>query len=121
MDKLSMITLLLARAYTDKKTSEVPSVIQYKGVTTTALSDGATTNPITINGSSYTAVNGDTVFYNGVAYTYDGTVWQETVSLAQIITAMEGLEGDVDTLKDQMAAAGLVIEEGVVSFVKEDE
>lgn len=100
MSGINWLTYLLAKAYTDKKASEVPAVIQYKGVTTTALSDGATTNPITINGSSYTAVNGDTVFYNGVAYTFDGTVWQETVSLAQIITALEDLEDKIGDLDD---------------------
>lgn len=36
----------------------------YKGVTTTALEDGAATNPIVIGGQSYTAVNGDMVIYN---------------------------------------------------------
>lgn len=35
--------------------------VHYKGKTTTALYDGATTNPITINGGSYTAENGDLV------------------------------------------------------------
>jgi hypothetical protein len=36
--------------------------IQLKGETTTALTDMATTNPIVINGESYTAVNQDAVF-----------------------------------------------------------
>ena len=36
----------------------------YKGVTTTPLTDGASTNPIIISGASYAAVNGDMVIYN---------------------------------------------------------
>ena len=98
MDKLSLITYILARAYTDKKTSEVPAVIQYKGVTTTELTDGASTNPITINGQSYTAENGDVVFYNGTAFAYDGSVWQATMSLAQIITALEAVQAEIGTM-----------------------
>lgn len=36
----------------------------YKGLTTTPLTDGASTNPIIISGASYTAVNGDMVVYS---------------------------------------------------------
>lgn len=57
----------------------------YLGVTTTALSDGSTTNPITIDGESVTAVAGNIVSYNdttGSLYTakdfiFNGTKWQE--------------------------------------------
>ena len=42
--------------------------IHYKGYTTTALTDGATTNPITINGDSYTAIAGDLVIYERTSY-----------------------------------------------------
>lgn len=51
--------------------------IQLKGATTTALTDGATTNPITINGSSYTAQNQDAVFYGNKEFVFDGTNWHE--------------------------------------------
>ena len=47
------------------------------GVTTTPLYDGATTNPITINGASVTAVNGDMTSYNSVEFIFNGTTWQE--------------------------------------------
>ena len=100
MSGINWLTYLLAKAYTDKKASEVPAVIQYKGVTTTELYDGATTNPITINGNSYTAVDGDVVFYQSTAYAYDGSVWQATMSLAQIITALEDLEDKIGNLDD---------------------
>lgn len=51
--------------------------IHYRGVTTTALSDGATTNPITINGNSYTAVAGDLVIYDEYEFLFDGTYWEK--------------------------------------------
>lgn len=48
------------------------------GITTTTLSDGATTNPITINGASVTAVSGDIVQdSNGEEYIFNGTAWQK--------------------------------------------
>ena len=49
--------------------------IKIKGTTTTALTDEATTNPITIDGSSYTAVANDAVFYSKKEFVFDGTKW----------------------------------------------
>ena len=51
--------------------------IKVKGATTTALTDEATTNPITINNESYTATANDAVFYNKKEYVFDGTKWHE--------------------------------------------
>lgn len=45
------------------------------GTTTTPLTDGATTNPITINNKSVTAVAGNLVRYNQGEYLFDGTSW----------------------------------------------
>ena len=49
----------------------------YRGTTTTALTDGSTTNPITINGEEYTAVFGDIVVYSSSEFIFDGTAWSE--------------------------------------------
>lgn len=46
------------------------------GVTTTALTDGATTNPIMINGESVTAKAGDLTQYLGDEFVFSGTAWQ---------------------------------------------
>ena len=51
--------------------------IKIKGTTTTALTDGATTNPIQISDSSYTAVANDAVFYGNKEFVFDGTNWHE--------------------------------------------
>lgn len=55
--------------------------IHYRGYTTTALTDGATTNPITIDGNPYTAVAGDlviaTVSSKNLEFIFDGTIWNE--------------------------------------------
>ena len=49
------------------------SIKRYIGVTTTVLYDKATTNPITINGVSVTAVNGDAVMSGAQDFVWNGT------------------------------------------------
>lgn len=51
--------------------------IKILGATTTALTDEATTNPITVKGESVTAVQNDAVFYNSKEFVFDGTYWHE--------------------------------------------
>lgn len=48
-----------------------------QGVTTTQLTEGATTNPITINGQSYTAQANDMAIYGYKEFYFDGTYWHE--------------------------------------------
>lgn len=60
--------------------------IHFRGETTTALTDGATTNPITINGESYTAVSGDLVLYDEAEFLFDGTKWIEMGTLSLLGT-----------------------------------
>lgn len=68
----------------EKRISDAEAEIQklsnathWLGVTTTALTDGSTTNPITIGGESVTAVSGDIVQdSNGNEYIFNGTAWQ---------------------------------------------
>lgn len=47
------------------------------GETTTALTDEATTNPITVDGQSYTAQPNDAVIYGSKEFLFDGTKWHE--------------------------------------------
>ena len=47
------------------------------GATSTELTDGATTNPITISGESVTAVANNAVFYGNKEFVFDGTNWHE--------------------------------------------
>lgn len=49
------------------------SIKRYIGVTTTELYDKATTNPITINGVSVTAVNGDAVMSGTQDFVWNGS------------------------------------------------
>ena len=47
------------------------------GVTTTELTDGSTTNPITVNSESVTAKLGGMASYGGSEFVWNGTAWQE--------------------------------------------
>ena len=63
---------------------ELNDFTAYLGVTTTALTDGATTNPIKINGADVTAEAGDIVtlnsgedLYTATDFIFNGTIWQK--------------------------------------------
>lgn len=55
----------------------IDTALKYHGVTTTSLTDGATTNPIVINGSNHNAASGCVVFYGNKEFVFDGTTWKE--------------------------------------------
>ena len=63
--------------------------LNYLGVTTTALSDGATTNPIMIDGESVTAKKDDYVTYNSKDFIFNGTTWHEVGDLENYYTKSE--------------------------------
>lgn len=80
MADISKITLPSGTTYDIKDATARAAAaggIQLKGTTSTALTDEATTNPITIGGESYTAVNQDAVFYGNKEFVFDGTKWHE--------------------------------------------
>ena len=52
------------------------NALYWIGVTTTALSEGATTNPISVNGEDVTAKLGGLASYNGMEYAWNGSAWQ---------------------------------------------
>lgn len=66
------------------------------GETTTALTDGATTNPIMVDGQSYTAQPNDAVLYGNKEFLFTGTRWREFGDLSGLaskdIGAMTGYE-----------------------------
>ena len=63
--------------------SSITGAMHWAGFTTTALTDGATTNPIVIDGENYTAKAGDVVAIEGDTYeeekefVFNGTKWQK--------------------------------------------
>lgn len=83
MADISIITLPDGSSYNVKDAEARAAIaalgnpINFLGVTTTALTDGATTNPITIGGESKTAKSGDFVVYGNKEFLFDGTSWHE--------------------------------------------
>lgn len=82
MAEISKITLPTGTTYDLKDQTardlidEMSGYTDFLGVTTTALTDGSTTNPITISGSSVTAVKGNIVTYGSAEFIFNGSAWQ---------------------------------------------
>lgn len=57
--------------------SNLGDYLYWIGVTTTALTDGDTTNPITVGGDSVTAKKGGVAQYDGMEFAWSGAAWQE--------------------------------------------
>lgn len=54
------------------------SAMRLLGTTTTAITDGATTNPVTVDGTSTTAKTGDVVLYGNKEFVFtNGSKWEE--------------------------------------------
>lgn len=53
------------------------AAMKIEGETTTAISDGSTTNPVTIGGQSVNAYKGMVVFYGSKEFVWVGTNWKE--------------------------------------------
>lgn len=71
------VTYDLKDAYARERIAALGSAVYWMGVTTTALTDGSTTNPITINGDSVEAAVGGMAQYDGVEFVWNGSAWQE--------------------------------------------
>lgn len=85
MPDLSQITLPSGTTYNIKDT-QARQAKRWLGITTTALTDGATTNPITVDGQSVTAVAGDETSYDETEFIFNGTKWQEYGNLSGLGT-----------------------------------
>lgn len=83
MPDISQITLPSGTTY-DLKDAQARSAKGWIGVTTTELEDGSTTNPITINNVSVTAVAGNITSYNEQEFIFNGTVWQAFGDLSDL-------------------------------------
>lgn len=61
-----------------------------RGETTTPITDNATTNPIMIDGQSYTAIMNDAVIYQSGEFIFDGTKWHALGDLSNLTAANIG-------------------------------
>lgn len=53
------------------------SAMLFLGTTTTAITDGATTNPVVISGSNKTVTAGNVVLYGSKEFVWTGSAWEE--------------------------------------------
>lgn len=59
-----------------QKTVEgLTGAMHFLGITTTAITDGATTTTVTVNNETVTAASGDVVIYGDQEYVFNGTTW----------------------------------------------
>lgn len=70
------VTFDVADAEARARIAELGQALYWIGVTTTALTDGDTTNPITVGGESVTANVGGIASYNGTEFAWNGSAWQ---------------------------------------------
>lgn len=64
------------KQYVDSAVAGLTGAMHYKGVSTTAITDGGT-ETATIGGQTLTAQAGDVVIYNSVEFIWDGSQWNE--------------------------------------------
>lgn len=100
--QIQQVTFDLVDAGARQMISDLGNALYWIGVTTTELTDGATTNPITVGGQSVTARTGGTVQYNGDEFVFNGTAWQ------YLGRADFGALAFVDTASGSYTPAGII-------------
>lgn len=97
----------------DGEISSIKSAIaggtHFVGTTTTALFDGATTNPITVGSKSHTPVAGDIVLYDNKEFIWTGNAWEELGDLTRV--------GALETWRGKLVKADAAIANQFVTEV----
>lgn len=73
---VSNVEFTLKDAEARQMIEDLGNALYWIGVTTTALTDGATTNPITVNSEDVTAEVGGVASYDGLEFVFNGSAWQ---------------------------------------------
>lgn len=73
---VSNVEFTLKDAEARQMIEDLGHALYWIGVTTTELTDGATTNPITVNGESVTAEVGGIATYDDLEFAWNGSAWQ---------------------------------------------
>lgn len=79
------------------------NIMNFVGVTTSALTDGATTKPVVVGGSNHTQEIGDVVIYNATEFVWNGTKWEEIGNTSAETEALADLDERVDKLEAKTA------------------
>ena len=69
-------TSLATTEFVKTSVAGLSGAMHFRGITTTAMSDGLTTAAVTINGSSYTPSAGDVIIYSDSEYVWTGSAWE---------------------------------------------
>lgn len=79
------------------------NIMNFVGILTIDLNHGDTTNPITVDGKSYTAVKGDVVVDNaGEEFVFYDNKWQQIGNITSEATAISNLQGRMNTAESNV-------------------
>lgn len=73
---ITNVEFIIKDAEARQMITDLGNALYWIGVTTTALSEGATTNPISVGGQDVTAKLGGLASYEGMEYAWNGSAWQ---------------------------------------------
>ena len=73
---ISNVEFTLKDAEARQMITDLGNALYWIGVTTTALTDGDTTNPIVVNSEDVTARVGGIASYDGLEFAWNGSAWQ---------------------------------------------
>lgn len=73
---ITNVTFEIKDAVARQLLSNLGDAVHWKGVTTSAITDGGTTSPVVINSENFTPSAGDMVQYSGEEFIWNGTAWQ---------------------------------------------
>ncbi len=97
------VTFDIADAEARQRIAELGQALYWIGVTTTALTDGATTSPIVVDGNNVTPEVGGIASYDGTEFAWNGSAWQMLAP------------GNLGTLAYQNSASGSYTPAGTVT------
>ena len=77
--------------------------MNFVGITTSELTDGATTNPIAVSGAEHTAAAGDVVIYDATEFVWNGSKWEKIGNTSAETEELTALGGRLDKLEGKVA------------------
>jgi len=109
--------------------NSIPSAMRFRGISTTALTDGGTENPTIDDIEITSTTDGDIVLYNNKEFLWTGTAWEllgdegsyaikGSITKADLVTA---LQTEIDNKVSQNALAAIAFDGEVKNLQQTDE
>ena len=73
---VSDVEFTLKDAEARQMIEDLGNALYWAGITTSALTDGASTNPIVVDGDDVTVTTGAVASYDGLEFVFNGSIWQ---------------------------------------------